>query len=100
MKKSEHAQYYFTFIYRGDQYGVWVDYGEGKFFVSANVDPSCKMIYSLTVDDHAPNTLLLSQINKAIFFKTFIANYKMGNVYFENQKIKNITYEIIKLCVT
>lgn len=99
MKKTENSQYYFTFIYKGETFGIWIDYKEGKFFVSTNVDPSCKMIYSITVNDHSPNTMLLSQINKAILWKKFIDNYKMGNVYFENQKIKNITYEVIKLCM-
>ena len=99
MKKSEKAQYYFTFLYQGEKYGIWVDYSQGKFFVSQNVDPSCLIVYSLTVDDHSPNTLLLSQINKSQFFKTFITNYKMGNVYFESQKIKNIVYDVIKLCI-
>ena len=98
-KKTEKAQYYFTFIYQGVNYGVWVDYSQGMLFVSTDVDPSCKLVYSITVDDHSPNTLLLRQINKAVFFKTFIDNYKMGNVYFENQKIKNVVYEVIKLCI-
>lgn len=99
MKKTEKAQYYFTFIYQGEKYGIWVDYQAGKFFVSQDIDPSCRLVYSITVDDHNPNTLLLSSLNKAIFFKKFIDNYKLGNVYFESQKIKNITYEVIKLCV-
>lgn len=98
-KKTGKANYYFTFIYKGENFGVWIDYDEGKIFVSSDVDPYCKITYSITVDDHNPNTLLLSQINKSVFFKTFINNYKMGNVYFENQKIKNIVYEVIKLCV-
>lgn len=100
MKKTENAQYYFTFVYHDNSYGVWVDYKEGKMFVSDNVDPSCVLVYSLTVDDHNPNTLLLQQLNKSPFFKKFMDNYKMGNVYFENQKIKNIVYEVIKLCVS
>lgn len=99
MKKTEKAQYFLTFIYQGDYYGIWVDYSEGKFFVSSNVDPSCRIVYSITVNDHSPNTMLLSQINKAVYFKKFIDNYKMGNVYFESQKIKNIVYEVIKLCI-
>lgn len=99
MKKTEKSQYYFTFAYMGTNYGVWTDYTEGKMFVSENVDPSCKIVYSMTVDDHQPNTMLLSQIGRSPFFKTFIENYKMGNVYFESQKIKNIVYEVIKLCV-
>ena len=100
MRKTEKAQYYFTFIYQGVSYGIWVDYDEGKFFVSNNVDPCCRLVYSVTVADHSPNTLLLSQINKSPFFKKFIDQYKLGNVYFENQRIKNITYEVIKLCVS
>lgn len=99
MKKSEKAQYYFTYIYQGKSYGVWIDYKEGKMFVSEDIDPSCVITYSLTVDDHNTNTLLLSQISKSVFFKKFIEQYKMGNVYFENQRVKNITYEVIKLCV-
>ena len=99
MKKTEKAQYYFTFVYEGESYGVWVDYHEGMMFVSENVDPSCRILYSLTVQDHSPNTLLLSQLNKSLFFKAFIENYKMGNVYFESQKIKSVCYEVIKLCV-
>lgn len=99
MKKTEKAQYYFTFKYEGEIFGVWIDYDNGKMFVSPDVDPSCKIVYSLTADDHSPNTLLLDRINKSPFWKPFIENYKMGNVYFENQKIKNIGYEVIKMCV-
>lgn len=99
MKKTANAQYYFTFVYKGFSYGVWLDYKVGKIFVSENVDSYCKMVYSLTVDDHTPNTLLINQLNRSPHFKTFIQNYKMGNVYFESQKIKNIVYEVIKLTV-
>lgn len=98
-KKTDKAHYYFTFVYEGETYGVWVDYNKGMFFVSLNTDPSCKIVYTLTVDDHKPNTLLLSQLNKSQYFKTFLENYKQGNVYFESQKIKNITYNVIKMCM-
>lgn len=99
MKKTEKAQYFFTFIYNGNKYGVWIDHTEGKMFVSENVDPSCNLVYAITVEDHQPNTMLLQQINKAYMFKIFMNNYKLGNVYFESQKIKNITYEVIRMCV-
>lgn len=99
-RKTEKARYLFTMLYKGEPYGVWVDYKEGKMFVSENVDPSCACVYSLTVADHKPNTMFLNQINKSMWFKQFIDNYKLGNVYFESQKIKTIVYEIIKMCVT
>lgn len=98
MKKTEKAQYYFTFLYQGVNYGVWIDHTQGKMFVSENIDPSCVVVFSLTVDDHKPNTMLIGNLNKSPFFKNFIENYKQGNVYFESQKIKNITYEVIRLC--
>ena len=99
MKKTEKSFYYFTFVYKDNKYGVWCDNNEGKIFVSENVDPSYKIVFSLTVDDHTPNTMLLKSSNKHPYLKDFIENYKMGNVYFESQKIKNIVYEVIKLFV-
>ncbi len=99
MKKTEKSHHYFAIKYMGETYGIWIDYGEGKMFVSDNFDPYCKIVYSLTVEDHSPNTLLLKQINKSPLFKMFIDNYKMGNVYFESQKIKAICYEVIRMCV-
>lgn len=100
MKKTEKASYYFTFKYNNDLYGVWVDYSIGKFFVSPNVDPYCKLIYSITLDDHNPNTLLIKSVNKTVLFKTFMDNYKLGNVYFENIKVKSVVYNVIRLVLT
>lgn len=99
-RKTEKARFLFTMVYQGLSYGVWVDYDAGKMFVSENIDPSCGIVYSLTVADHKPNTMLLNQIGKSVFFKQFIENYKLGNVYFENQRIKGIVYEIIRMCMT
>lgn len=98
-KKSDKSTYYFTFKYTGDLYGVWVDYSIGKFFVSSDVDPFYKVVYSITLEDHSPNTLLLKSVNKSASFKTFIENYKAGNVYFESMKIKSVVYNVIKLCM-
>lgn len=98
-RKTEKAQYFFTFVYMGEKFGVWVDYHAGKMYVSENIDPSCKIVYSLTVDDHAPNTMLINQLGRSPFFKPFIENYKNGCVWFESQKIKNIVYEVIRMCI-
>lgn len=99
MRKTEKAQYYFTFVYYGVRYGVWIDYSSGKMFVSENIDPSCLVTYSITVDDHQPNTMLLNGINKSPFFKKLVECYKLGVVYFESVKIKNVVYEVMRLCI-
>ena len=99
-KKSGKARYYFTFIYKDRKYGVWADFNEGKMWVSKDIDPSFLLVYTLTLKDHQPNTMLLRNKSKAGHFRTFIENYKQGNVYFENIDIKNITYEVIQMTIS
>jgi hypothetical protein len=95
-RKTGSAKYYFTMKYNGTTFGIWIDRSVSKMFVSYDVEPTCRIIYSITLDDHSPNTMLLKSISKAVLFKTFIDNYNMGNVYFENINIKNIVYDIIR----
>ena len=95
-KKTEKARFIFCFIYKGEKFGVWTDYSIGKQFVSKDYDKSSKLIYSFTLDDHTPNTLLLKG-QKSVLVESFIKNYKLGLVRFESIGIKNICSEIIKL---
>ena len=96
-KKSGHCQFLFTFIYNSLQLGVWANYKEGKMFVSNDVDPHYTRAFALTKADHTPNTLLISSLKKSYAFRTFLENYKLGNIYYENMNIKNTVYEIVKL---
>lgn len=95
-KKTGKAKHSFILKYHGDSFGVWIDYSAGKFYVSKNIDESCKLIYSITLEDHTPNTMLLKG-GQSNILKTFVKNYKLGNVYYESMNIKNIVYQIIRL---
>ena len=97
-RKNGQAKFHFILKYKGLTYGVWLDYQGGKYFVSNNIDESCKLVYSLTMEDHEPNTMLLKG-SQSRFLKTFFKNYQMGNVYFENMNIKNNMYEIFRLAL-
>ena len=96
-KKGTKARYFFTFIYNGKNYGVWLDMNEGKMWVSEDTDPSFLVKYTLTLKDHQPNTMLLKNKQRASLFYKFIECYKQGNVYFESMNIKNICYEVIRM---
>ena len=96
-KKGQKSRYLFTFIYKDKKFGTWADFNEGKIWVSKDVDPSCIVTYALTMKDHSPNTMLIKSKSKSGYFKTFIDNYKQGNVYFESMDIKNMCYEVIKM---
>ena len=93
--KTGNSKYLFSFVYKGSQYGIWVDYENGKMYVSNNYIPDT-LCFATTTEDHKPNTLLYSIAKKYNCWNVFIQNFKLGNVYFENMKIKNISKEVLK----
>ena len=95
-KRSQKSNYFFTFVYAAAEIGVWIDYNEGLIYVSNVVDKMCKAVYVVKTEDHRPNTLLLKSKNQSQLIKTFVENYKMGNVRYEDINLKNITTQIIK----
>lgn len=94
-KKGKNAKHYFILIYNDKNYGVWIDYTKGAYYVSEDYQGNCALKYSLTTEDHKPNTLLLKSGQSRIL-KNFMENYKLGNVYFENINIKNTMFDIIR----
>ena len=95
-KKSQKAKHAFNFAYRGKEFGVWFDFTEGKMWVSSMIDPS-GLMYSFTMKDHRPNTMLFKTKNKSYWLKNFFEAFKQGTLYFENMNIKNMCYEILKM---
>ena len=96
-KKKGSSKFSFAFVYNGETYGVWNDYHEGKIFVSSDYDKYSPFVFSITLKDHTPNTMMINSLKKYNFWKTFLENFNLGNVYYENQKIKHETYEVIRL---
>lgn len=80
-------------------FGVWFDYTEGKIYVSNDYIKDFPFTFACTLADHTPNTLLLSTVKKYSCWKNFIQNYNIGNVRFENAKIKYIVQDLIKMIV-
>lgn len=95
-KKQGSAKFSFAFIYNNETFGVWFDYKLGKIYVSLDFIKNTPLIFSTTLDNHQPNTLLLKSAKKYKCWKTFIEQFELGNVRFENQKIKNICQILIK----
>ena len=96
-KKSGNCVFYFSMIYKGMKFGCWKNVNEGLLYVSNDIDDTFPLVYSVTTKDHKPNTMLINDRTHATRFRTFIQNYKLGNVRFENMTIKNMCYEILKL---
>ena len=57
------------------------------------------IIFATTTNDHKPNTMLLSIAKRYNCWINFINNFKLGNVYYENTKVKSICHEVMKMIV-
>ena len=69
-------------------------------WVSEDIDPTFVLVYTLTLKDHQPNTMLMKSKGRNTPFKKFVEQYEQGNVYFENMNVKNITYEVIQMTIS
>lgn len=72
----------------------------GKIYVSQDYNQNTPYMFSFTLKDHSPNTLMISSVKNYKGWKSFVENFKMGNVYFENQKIKHITNNLLKMVLS
>ena len=94
-KKTGTSRFTFSFVYNNTTYGVWFDYSIGKIFVSYDYIQT-GLHFSTTLEDQKPNTMFLSIAKDYNCWKVFIKNFKLGNVYYENNKIKNIVQTLMK----
>lgn len=99
-KKSGNCSFSFAFIYKNQTFGVWYNFDLGKMFVSSDYDKSSPYLFTTTVENHKPNTLLLKNARKYNCWSNLLKQFKLGNVYFENIKIKNIVLDLIRVILT
>ena len=96
--KTGSSKYSFGFIYKNNKYGVWFDFNAGKIFVSNDFQENGQT-FACTLSDHNPNTMLISSARQYNCWKLFIKNFKLGNVYYENQKIKQAVKDVAKMFI-
>lgn len=98
-KKSPKSKFFFIIIYNSKYYGVWRDFEEGSIFITSDYDPKCPIIFSFTADDHSEKTIY-TRFNNNGFLKSIVDNYRLGNLFFENQQTKNTFSELILKHIT
>ncbi len=94
-KKDKNSKFSFSFIYNDNRYGVWINWLTGKMYISNDYLEN-GIVFACTTEDHKPNTMLMAIAKQYHSWRTFILNYKLGNVYYENNKIKNICRDVMK----
>ena len=96
-KKSGTSKFNFAFIYKNETFGVWNDFKNGKVYVSADYLENSSFKFAITLKDCKPNVMMISALSRYDFWNNFLRNFKLGIVFYENQKIKHIVFEIIRL---
>ena len=87
-KRSKNSKFYFILFIGGKKRGVWMDYKSGLMYISSSYDPLCPVIFTFNTDDHDNKTILL-RLNTSPFLKSMIEHYRLGQIRFDNQEIKN-----------
>jgi hypothetical protein len=90
------STYVFTFSFNGEDFGVWSDRTQGIAYISNKIDPSCKINFALTIDDHKENTMLTKDKRNTVL-QWLAKNFKLGNVRYESMEIKKKAEEAIIL---
>lgn len=86
--KDGSSKNYSVIVLNGHKYGFWKSRVDGRTFVSKDFDPKNPCLFSFDEKDHKEENILLSA-KKSPWFKMIIDSYKIGNVWFEDQNVKN-----------
>lgn len=87
-KKEGDSKNFSVVKIKNKKYGVWRSKLDGRYYISEDYDPSNPCIFVFTNTDH-DETTVFDNAKKSPWFRAVIENYKMGNLFFEDQNIKN-----------
>ena len=76
-KKTGSAKFVFAFKYKGEVFGVWNDYNEGRVYVSYDWLTDTPYMFSCTMKDHSPNMMFLNSAKKYGCWKNFVEHYNL-----------------------
>lgn len=97
-KKDNNCKNFSVIKIRGKNYGIWYQRIDSKYFVSEDYDPNNPCRFAFDKIDHDENTVL-TNAKSSPWFKVVIENYKIGNLWFESQTIKNEFLLILSKCL-
>ena len=95
-KKSKNAKLQNIIHFDDVDVGFWYDFKEGKIYASFKVDKTCKFQYTLKREDQKPNLMLIKNARDNYYISNIMKAFELGYLFYENQTIKNVCYEIMK----
>lgn len=96
--KDGECKNYSVIKIHGKKYGIWRSKIDGRYYVSNDYDPNNPCTFTFANTDHDENTILMNA-KRSPWFKAVIENYKIGNLWFESQAIKNEFLMVLSKCL-
>lgn len=87
-KRNPQAKPFATILVNGMTFGIWRDFKEAMIFISKDYDPSNPCRFAFNDYDHNETTTLV-RVRSNTWMRTIIDAYRMGRLFFDNQKVKN-----------
>lgn len=79
--KPEAAKFWIGFVYRGQQFGVWIDWVDGYYYINRRIPSDGSTVYALTRQDNSANRLVARRATPAL--KALVEGYYARLVRFD-----------------
>jgi hypothetical protein len=100
-KRPKDTEHQFSLVYLGKSYGVWVDWDNGKYYVSTKgASTSREKTISMSLADNKPNNVSIRRYRNLPFIKAFRMAADNNSVYFDTQESFNMMNEVVYLLKT
>ena len=100
-RRTKNSEHHFSIKYLGEIYGVWVDWDEGKYFVSTKGGQTSKeKTVSLSLADNSPNNVNIRKYRNMPFIKAFRHAVDTNSVFYDTQESYNNLQEVVYLLKT
>lgn len=95
-KKNGSSKPILNIAFNSKTYGLWFDRRSGECTLSDDLGSNVPEA-AITDDDHKPNRFYVKRGRKIAWLNLMINAYEAGFLYFENQRIKRIGAEILRI---
>jgi hypothetical protein len=100
-KRPKESEHQFSLVYMGNTYGVWVDWDNGRYYVSSKgANTSRDKTIAMSLSDSKPNNVNIRRYRNMPFMKAFRMAADNNCIYYDSQQAYNSMNEVIYLLKT
>ena len=95
-KKPDKSQFFGALIMNGVSIGIW---SRGScYYLSEKYDPNTNFKFAMDFDDHTEDTIF-EGVSTNLYVHALVRAYKIGCLFFENQRIKSTVVKLLNRCI-